>query len=153
MLKVELGLGASRFPLDLFETQLNQLLAIPCAFILNPAKKDQVDSFQIWGLKSPLMLITVLRSWQRRQIWCRQILSVLLTEDATMTARWDLRVTYVNETVLEGFQEETLELTNIVPAVDFEVQDREEKALQPIDFNRDEIEFLISNIGTETPLA
>lgn len=129
MLKVELAVqelsildgvdGQTVWPLNIDEDQLRQMLEIPATFTPNTRKKDQIESFNVWAVKSVVLLVTVLVSWQRKQKWCAQIVEIIRKEDPKMKRSWNLRTTFIDETVQPDFNDDTLELTNIVPSVDF----------------------------------
>jgi hypothetical protein len=189
--------GQTVWPLNIDEDQLRQMLDIPSTFTQNTRKKDQIESFTVWAVKSVVLLVTVLSSWQRKQKWCAQIVEIIRKEDPKMKRSWNLRTTFIDETVLPDFNDDTLELTNIVPSVDFVLEQStvpdkaahraalkagllaarahrglneiefdfetdlgdfailpsEVESRSPFDLSGDEIDLLISNIGTEVPLA
>jgi hypothetical protein len=203
MLKVELAVqelgkldgieGQTAWPLCIDEQQLLQLLEVPGVFVANTRKKDQIESFAVWSVKSVVLLVTVLASWQRKQKWCRPIMEILRKEDAKMQREWHLRTCYYNETVMPDYQVEPIllteapkldhvlirgtvpdkaahraalkeeinaarahaELNSIGLDLEIEITDSlgDTKRLSPFDYHQDEIDFLVSNLGTEYPLS
>jgi hypothetical protein len=177
MLKVELACqeftrrdgvaGQTSWPLNLTEDQLLTLQRIPNVFTPNTRTADQLDGVAIWTIKSPLLLVTVLMSWMKRQPWAATIVEIFRKEDRQLKRDWTLRMIFVEEPQKE------IELTEVYSGVDFvllpgEVPNREKhrrflrgqiaamfggRKRRPFDYDEDEICLLVSNLGEENQLC
>ena len=128
--------GKTSWPLAISEENLVELLAIngKKTFEINTRAKDQMTGVEIYFIKDLLMLVTLLKSWQRKKPWVQWLLQCFVL-DTQLNQDWELRITksvghvptlVLNEEMvvkgtlaLPGSVKETLELTQLADPVDF----------------------------------
>jgi hypothetical protein len=108
--------GKTAWPIDITEEQLTEVMAIPGGiFTPNTRKTDQLDGVSIWSIRLLPLLITMLKSYQKRKPWVCWLLACFET-DPKCKHDWEIRMIWTEDLqqVTNDAAEQTLVLTDVV---------------------------------------
>ena len=130
------GLGAKLvWNVDLSPSELEEVLDIPGVFKPNTRKVEQIEGVTIWAIAQPVLLLTILKSWKYRKPWVKNILDCF-GHDAEFHLTWELRTI----------------LTNDCPEELLESEYPGEITTDALNYSEEDIDMLVSNLGSEDHL-